>query len=82
MAGHCVMTLADLELVYQGTDASKAAAAAIEGTHWAEAPTICGAIFRCANEIGQVRRGQARARTGQAVPPPARHTAAGASAAR
>jgi len=63
MTGHCVLSLADLALLYQGTDESKAAAAAVEGTHWAEGPTISAAIFRCADEVGHIRRGQIRPRT-------------------
>jgi hypothetical protein len=63
MSGHCVLNLASLNLLYQGTDSSKAAAAAVEGTHWAEGPTISAAIFRCAAEAGHIRRGQLAPRT-------------------
>jgi hypothetical protein len=67
MAGHCVLSLTDLTLIYQGSDGVKAAAAAVEGTHWTEAATISAAIFRCADEVGQVRRGLRTARTGTAA---------------
>jgi hypothetical protein len=73
MSGHCVLSLSDLELLYQGSDAAKAAEAAVDGSHWAEAPTICAAIFRCADEVGHVRRGLLKPRTARtAAPAPAK----------
>jgi hypothetical protein len=74
MPGHCVLNLTDLELLYQGTDATKAEAAAVEGTHWAEGPTICAAIFRCANEAGHVRRGLLPARTSDKTETPSENS--------
>src|SRR5437870_5788486 len=68
MAGHCVLSLADLKLLYQGTDEAKAAAVAVDGSHWAEGPTISAAIFRCADEVGHIRRGQLSPRNGLTRP--------------
>jgi hypothetical protein len=82
MAGHCVMKLADLTLVYQGSDGAKAAAAAVEGTHWAEGPTISAAIFRCAAEIGCIRRGELTPRMGRTVPVPSSLATVAVAAAR
>jgi hypothetical protein len=69
MTGHCVLRLTDLELLYQGSDAAKAAEAAVEGSHWAEGPTISAAIFRCADEVGHVRRGLLQPRTARTASP-------------
>jgi hypothetical protein len=66
MPGHCVLNLEDSEVVYRGTDETAAAVAAVEGTHWATAPTICAAIVRAINEAGPVRSGEKLARV--AVP--------------
>jgi hypothetical protein len=62
MAGHCVLRLEDFMIMYQGTDATAAAAAAVEGTHWAEHETISAAIVLAASEAGDVRRGLREAR--------------------
>jgi hypothetical protein len=82
MAGHCVMNLSDLKLLYQGSDAVKAAAAAVEGSHWTEGPTISAAIFRCAAEVGCIRRGEMSARTGRIAPSPHAHAASGVPVGR
>jgi hypothetical protein len=63
MTGHCVLRLEDFMIVYQGTDAAHAAAAAVEGTHWAEHETVSAAIVLAANEGGEVRLGRREART-------------------
>jgi len=82
MAGHCVMSLDDLRLVYQGTDEAKAALAAVEGTHWADGPTISAAIFQCAAEVGHIRRGTLQPRTGRLVRPSLDTTVIAATADR
>ena len=64
MAGHCVLYPSSFEFAYVGTDRAAAAAAAVEGTHWAEAPTIRAAIVRAKTEADHVRRGMMAARNG------------------
>jgi len=67
MAGHCVLKLEDLMIVYQGTSADDASVAAVEGTHWAEHETISAAIVRAAHEAGEVLRGRRPPRIAEAA---------------
>ena len=67
MAGHCVLRLEDLMIMYQGHSAEEAASAAVPGTHWAEHDTISSAIVRAADEAGEVIRGRRSARTAEAT---------------
>jgi hypothetical protein len=62
MVGYCVLELDTFEVIYYGTDEAAAAAAAVEGTYWATAPTICAAIVSAINDAGQTRCGDKLAR--------------------